>query len=275
MFCAFPVQSVFDLTFPCGQCMPCRVNRKRKWTARIYLEWLGTKIPSSFNTLTYKDEALTYVMGDDGAPVATLVRSDVVHWLRRVRRREPRGLRYFVAAEYGDRSWRPHYHAILFGIPPERAKGLLEETWPHGFITSSDVNEARMAYVAGYAVKKMTSHEDDRLQVNQEPEFSLQSARPFIGAGFIDHIERLHLTRGGSELVMLTGDVAHEVRIGGRRWPLDRTMRDGLRKALGVPLRATERLEASVEPYRQTPGDTEQARSWHEKARLRREKGYL
>ena len=46
--------------FPCGQCMPCLINKGRKWTARILLEerenYERFQVPADFYTLTYAPE---------------------------------------------------------------------------------------------------------------------------------------------------------------------------------------------------------------------------
>ena len=43
--------------FGCGQCMACRINRRRIWTHRIMLEALVSP-SASFLTLTYNKENL-------------------------------------------------------------------------------------------------------------------------------------------------------------------------------------------------------------------------
>ena len=44
-------------TFGCGQCMPCRINKRRTWAHRIMLEALVSS-SASFLTMTYDDEHL-------------------------------------------------------------------------------------------------------------------------------------------------------------------------------------------------------------------------
>lgn len=68
----------------------------------------------------------------------------------------PRALRFFACGEYGERNHRPHYHALVFGLPPTRAYGEeVEESWGKGFTRTEPITPARIAYVAGYVAKKV------------------------------------------------------------------------------------------------------------------------
>ncbi len=72
--------------FPCGQCMPCRINRSRVWQHRIELEMLDHPW-SSFVTLTYNDEC----MPKDGS----LKLTDLQGFIKRLRNYVlPRRIRY-------------------------------------------------------------------------------------------------------------------------------------------------------------------------------------
>ena len=96
--------------YGCGQCLPCRINKKRVWTHRIMLE-SSLHTDNAFVTLTYSDENLP----KDGS----LVPRHVQLFLKKVRKEiEPARLRFFCVGEYGDRTQRPHYHVALFGYPP-------------------------------------------------------------------------------------------------------------------------------------------------------------
>lgn len=78
-------------------------------------------------------------------------------------------IRYFHCGEYGDLNGRPHYHALIFGYNfPDRVlfstrnnircdtSKLLSDIWNNGFCTVGDVTYESAAYVARYALKKIT-----------------------------------------------------------------------------------------------------------------------
>lgn len=176
--------------FPCGQCPPCRSRARRVWFHRLILEARDHEY-SSFVTLTYDESSIS----SDGS----LRPEDARNWLKRLRRRiAPRKIRFYLVGEYGDRTWRPHYHCALFGWPgclaplSRNAKGgevicecpacsVVRETWGFGHVRSASLTEARMQYLCGYLLKKMTRFDDPRLE-GRHPEFSRKSLRPGLGA---------------------------------------------------------------------------------------------
>lgn len=147
----------------CGSCMACRIHKKKEWKNRIHLE-LMSHPESVFITLTYDDVHLPNP--------SNLVKSDLQKYFKKLRKANLQ-FRYFAVGEYGDQSWRPHYHAILFGISPLQEKILLEK-WNKGFIQVASVEKERVDYVVGYTIKKMTNKKDNRLE-GRNPEFMLSS----------------------------------------------------------------------------------------------------
>lgn len=210
--------------YPCGQCTPCRINRRRLWTHRLLLEAKLHEY-SSFWTLTY-DEA-SYP--EDGS----LKPKHLTDWLKRLRKRlgPARPIRYYAVGEYGDETWRAHYHAALFGVAALEVD-TVNVSWGKGFCYAGDLNETTAAYIAGYVTKKMTSHEDPRLG-NRHPEFARMSRHPGIGAGATQVIaEALNDTHGAARIA-LDGDVPAALLHGRARLPLGRYLRRRLRDDLG------------------------------------------
>ena len=163
MLCIQPIE-VGSALRPCGQCMNCRINHKRKWTSRILMESMFHK-RSIFVTLTYNDK--TVPLDEDGQP--TLVPKHLRNWLKRLRKAHQHigPVRFFGVGEYGDKTQRPHYHAILFGVDLD-AEQMICDTWnnqdePRGFISISELTSERAAYTAQYTTKKMTRDGDIRL----------------------------------------------------------------------------------------------------------------
>lgn len=211
--------------FGCGQCLPCRIQKRRLWTWRMFYESQQHE-QSCFVTLTYNQE---HVPAD-----GSLVPDHPKDWLKRLRRRiEPRRLRYFAVGEYGDVSQRPHYHAILFGVGQTDAKHV-EQSWPYGFTLVGEFNQYTAQYVAGYVVKKLTKADDPRLK-GRYPEFARMSLKPGIGADAMQLIANQLHTDAGLNHLSNTGDVPLFLTVGGKQIPLGRYLRQKLREEMGMP----------------------------------------
>lgn len=243
--------------FGCGQCMPCRLNRRRIWTHRIMLESVQYT-DNAFVTLTYSDDNLPA----DGSvnPVHTQ------KWLKRLRKAFPARLRFFLVGEYGDASERPHYHAALFNYPAcvygqstyslRRVSccapcDLIQKTWGLGHVYLGQLTSDSAGYMAGYVTKKMTSSGDDRLK-GRKPEFSRMSLRPGIGGDAMwevaDVLMRYNLDN--TEV-----DVPCALSHGTRKLPLGRYLQRRVRELVGrdkaTPDEIIEKIDAEMYPLRE------------------------
>lgn len=218
VLCIKPFKSA-SKEFGCGQCLPCRLNRQRVWAARIVLESCAYKA-NSFITLSYADEHLP----QDGS-------LSKAHWREFT---NGIGFRYFGCGEYGSRTFRPHYHFVLFGIDAAAAESLALARWPYGFVASRPFVLEHARYVAGYVVKKLNRHDDDRLPQGCIPEFANMSRRPAVGRYGLFGFHEYFFSRSGSDYLAKYRDVPTQLRIGGRIFPLGSTMRRWLREDLGV-----------------------------------------
>lgn len=244
------------MEFGCGQCMPCRINRQRQWVARLQLETLTSPL-SAFVTLTYDDEHLP----DTG----TVVKRDVQLWLKRLRELiHPRKLRYFLVAEYGEQTFRPHYHVILFGVTFVE-NTLLRSSWTLGGVHVGTVEPGSLSYVCGYVLKKMTKKNDPRLG-GRHPEFTLMSRKPGIGTEAVGSLAAAYRTVPGKKALEVKGWISPTVRIGPKIYPLGRYLSQKLSQTLG--LTETQRkahnerimVETFLRKSRQTTTEYEKAR---------------
>ena len=145
---------------PCGQCIGCRLERSRQWAIRIVHESQMHE-QSYFLTLTYNNEFLP--------KTGSLQKADVQLFMKRLRKKFGKGIRYYYCGEYGEKFHRPHYHLIIFGceFPDkilwkiERGNRLwisedLNKLWKKGYCSIGMVTFESAAYVARYVTKKIT-----------------------------------------------------------------------------------------------------------------------
>lgn len=196
---------------------------------------------NAFVTLTYADEQLKWVRKGSSC-VASLVPVHLQRWLKRLRKAvSPMRVRFFAVGEYGDQTFRPHYHAALFGYKTclfgmsRYTKNkisccvqcdIIRDTWGIGNTFLGTLEERSAQYIAGYCLKKMTSVTDVRLQ-GRYPEFARMSLRPGIGGEAVADVARALVN------VPLEGDVPSGLRHGSKVLPLGRYLRRRLRVALG------------------------------------------
>ncbi|AXH74278.1 MAG: replication initiator protein [Microviridae sp.] len=193
-----------NLSFGCGQCTHCRINRVRVWVGRMMLE-SSYHPASTFVTLTYNDEHL---------PNPPYVSKKAVQlFLYKLRAYAPdRKFRYYAVGEYGEKSWRPHYHLIIYGLYPTET-ALIEKCWPFGFVKLGTVENDSCSYVASYLIKRMTKKADPRLE-GRPPEFSLMSLKPGIGHRIVDSIERNYDNDRGDAALKKTLAPPNTIRLG-------------------------------------------------------------
>lgn len=191
------LNSVEGFKVPCRKCLPCRLNSAREKAIRCLHEAMDR--PGIFLTLTYDDENLT-------SP--RLQYSDYQKFMKRLRFRVPDvKFSYMVTGEYGEKTKRPHWHAILYGLWPEDAKKepgaddahptftskLISECWPQGRHNFGEITLDSASYVARYAAKKLVHGKD------QEHDFHpihRTSCRPALGTRFIEKHWRQVFTHG-------------------------------------------------------------------------------
>lgn len=121
----------------------------------------------------------------------------------------PLGISFYMSGEYGGKTNRPHYHAILFGIDFHDRKYLkttgageklytsdtLDNLWGLGFASVGNVTFESASYVARYVIKKMDGEKKNKYErtnpetgeiTSLKPEFSNMSRDPAIGKRWIE-----------------------------------------------------------------------------------------
>lgn len=191
-----------QINIPCGKCIGCRMDYSKEWATRIMLEALRSK-ENYFITLTYDDFHVH--KNEDGA--LTLFKPDLSAFMKRFRSRleyltGETGVRFFGCGEYGEKTFRPHFHICVFNAPLSstlRLEGknklgqalfssdIVDDSWSFGHTAIGELSWNTAAYTARYTLKKAggkDNHFYEKLGV--EPEFVNMSRRPGIGAYFFD-----------------------------------------------------------------------------------------
>lgn len=181
--------------------MGCRLERSRHWAIRCVHEAEMAEAPngeprSFFLTLTYDDEHL---------PEDRSVNVEDWQLFAKRYRKQKGSFRYLQCAEYGERTLRPHHHALVFDTeledrrPHRVEKGghqtyvseELEDLWQNGQCLIGNVSFDSAAYVARYCTKKAGGElaksryarmDDATGSVHHvRPEFATMSRRPGLG----------------------------------------------------------------------------------------------
>lgn len=161
--CLSPITKRHDdgfINVPCGSCYQCLQNRRAQWTFRLKQE---EKVSTNamFLTLTYADEHLP--------KNGKICKREVQLFMKKLRKEQKKytdeKIVYYFVGEYGEKTNRPHYHAILFNV---YKKVWLEIAgiWEKGNIRIGTCTSASIHYVTGYVMAQ---------QVDKERSFALMS----------------------------------------------------------------------------------------------------
>lgn len=151
------------ISVPCGKCPSCLKSKKRSLAHRLY-ETSKEACTSYFVTFTYATENLVF---DKETWYPVLLKRDMQLFFKRLRIAYPHAkIKYFCVSEYGDKGLRPHYHAIIFGLPIfdnpffngkryfyPLVKSELDKIWQLGFTDVGSFSPASCYYVAKYTYK--------------------------------------------------------------------------------------------------------------------------
>lgn len=172
------------ITVPCGKCHACLTNKREEWTIRI-LEEAKSYLKCCFITLTINDNNIVY-----GATEPTLVKNDIVLFMKRLRKRLNFPIRFYCVGEYGTKTRRPHYHLMIFGLDYSHFHLILkswvnlETSEPIGLVDYGDLNVRTASYIAKYHVNRTKYPE------GSSPPFVLMSKG--IGRAYVKKMRNYH-----------------------------------------------------------------------------------
>ncbi|CAJ0610653.1 unnamed protein product [Cylicocyclus nassatus] len=150
----------------------CRLRYARDWATRCMMEAETSERQSWFITLTYDDECIPKrhrINTETGEIIQTgytVCKEDIQKYHKRLREHAARELgqeniKFFTAAEYGDTTFRPHYHEAIFNLEIPDIKPIgkneynctyfesewLRKIWNHGNITIGLLEWDAAAYI--------------------------------------------------------------------------------------------------------------------------------
>lgn len=250
---------------PCGRCLPCRVSIRRVWTHRIMLEALQWE-ENAFVTLTFRDSELPNCGVSVGEHQA-FMKELRARWFEET----GRTLRFYMCGEYGDKTFRPHYHYALFNFPSCEGSGptffgrvyvpcqckvcrFVTRVWKKGHVFIGRLELKSAQYIAGYVTKKMTKKDDVRLHrevLDEEtgevthfylnPEFSRSSRNPGIARFSVDVIVAACKEKGQ--------DLPLALKHGSSYLPLGRYLRNKMYEVSGEKALSLAALETKQLRY--------------------------
>lgn len=191
--------------FPCGKCAICRKRNAADWVFRLQCESDAHLSNTCFITLTYSNENLTYF---NEKPI--LVKRDLQLFFKRLRKYfsgknfQCKSIRYYAVGEYGPHTHRPHYHAIIFGLPATSdTYKAIDRCWQKGFIGISEVNPARISYVANYVLYSFL-YDNGQLPKESRP-FRLVSRRTGIGSSYLTERRKAYIRKNLRQAIIYRG----------------------------------------------------------------------
>lgn len=148
MACASPISQDTEwgpIKVRCKQCLPCRIQKQSSLTLRCLLE-NRSAFAGWFVTLTYEE------------PPEEPGYRDMQKFLNRLRSAERRAgnplpIRFLACGEFGERSGRFHYHALLWNAQSLERANYLSQLWPQGFVHIGQVTPQSIRYTVRYTLK--------------------------------------------------------------------------------------------------------------------------
>lgn len=195
---------------PCSKCIECRLEYARSWAIRATHE-AQMHSENSFITLTYSDEHLM-------SPF--LIYEDWQKFMKKLRKTVPQAVGVMVVGEYGEKTKRPHWHAILFNYRPKDCVYLRDNELGDKIYTSKtldklwgkndseqkpneigDVTFKSAGYVARYSAKKLVHGLDSTHDFN--PIFRCSSkhaiAKKWLEQYYLDVFSHGHVILGNGQ----------------------------------------------------------------------------
>lgn len=139
---------------PCGKCPECKSRRVSGWSFRLMQQDKQAET-SLFVTFTYDTRHVPITQKG----FMSLRKKDMQLFFKKLRKKNPYKIKYYYCGEYGGKTNRPHYHAVIFNALYEH----IESSWELGETHYGTVTGASVGYVLKYMTKepRIPMHEND------------------------------------------------------------------------------------------------------------------
>lgn len=229
----------------CGKCEICRVEKSKEWATKGFCEGECWK-NKCFITLTYAPKHLPEDRKLRRSDIQKFWKDLRYHLYKQTKRTKKQKvdlwnernhmeeiysnpiedmfgpnsrrknrfpIRYINCGEYGPKTKRPHYHAIIFNFMPTDMRRVmrdrrghwvytsnkLSKIWDKGYVCVELANVHTCAYVARYSTKKYdrSPEEQKRMKEKKQIEFIGASSLGFIGYYYwLQHKEEIKRNGG-------------------------------------------------------------------------------
>lgn len=204
----------FKIAVPCRMCIGCRIDYSKEWAVRCVNE-AQMHEDNMFVTLTYDDDHIPEDLQLNHEDWQQFIRAVRKKYRKYTKRDEDGnvidyGIRYYMCGEYGEKTSRPHYHALIFNFkfPDMKHEGdrrgnriwsseQLTELWGKGHTEIGSVTFQSAAYCARYITKKImgpdakfghpiVDSETGEIVDRRTPEYTKMSLKPGLGETWIE-----------------------------------------------------------------------------------------
>lgn len=174
---------------PCGKCCNCKKNRANQWLVKMKEEIKQSKKQAYFVTLTYNNKSVPVETDPETGEIKlSTSKTDCQTFIKRLRSNLPYKIKYYMVSEFGGKTGRPHYHAIIFGIDINDVDKI-NQSWnsgryieDRGYVYIGTATDESIRYVLKYI----------RKQTNDPGVFQLYSKD--IGNEYVNRMKKYHIT---------------------------------------------------------------------------------
>lgn len=121
---SYRFENNYKIKVPCGVCINCLKTKQSEWRVRLLLEYkyltLEEKRNTLFVTFTLSDNYVNDAYSNPGKYVRIFTEN--------YRRYFGRSIRHFIVTEFGEKTGRFHYHALLFNSATDNP-AIISSLW--------------------------------------------------------------------------------------------------------------------------------------------------